>query len=146
MFGVDDWIAVGAIALPLLGKMLDDMRTSAMIRHNAALDRIVGMAAREAAGIGRVLATVTPGANPASVERSMINASVATINDEMAASAALVGADDNRLRGIVLGEVNKLLAPVVSAPVVSAVPPASVMDTGLPGGAFALPTIPTPVS
>jgi len=120
MLTITDWLAVAAIALPLIAKAFSDWQANAVANHNAALARIVGMAGREAATIARSLATLPPGADAKAVENRLISASATSILTEMGSSSATVGADAGKLAAIVQGELDR----VVAAPAVLAVIPA----------------------
>lgn len=117
-----DWIALLGIALPLCAKVAVDVAAYLAANRHAALANIVGMAGREAATIGRTLASLPPNSTAKDAERAMITVSTTAILNEMGGSAATVGADSDKIAGIVQHELDKLLtAPIavvgVPAPV-----------------------------
>lgn len=114
MLTITDWLAVASVAAPLCVKALSDWHANLSTRHNEALARIVGMASRQAATIGRTLASMPPGASAADVERTLVANAVVALNTEMAGSTTLVGAGQTALTGIIQGELDKLTVPAVA--------------------------------
>jgi hypothetical protein len=120
MLTATDWIAVLTIAAPIAVKAFSDWEANAIANHNAALARIVGMAGREAATIARTLASAPVG-DPKALESSLISNSAVTIMQAMGASTVTIGADSDKVAGIIQGEVDKLRTPTPIAAVPSAV-------------------------
>lgn len=116
-----DWIALLGIALPLCAKVAVDVAVYLAANRHAALANIVGMAGREAATIGRTLASLPANSTAKDTERALIAASTEAVMTRMGDSASTVGADSLKVSGIIQGELDKLLtAPIavvgVSAP------------------------------
>lgn len=112
---VGDYLAIATIAAPLCVKAFSDWQVNAAAKHNMALSRIAGMAARAASTIARTLATVPPGADPRAIEAALVRSAAAGILTEMGASSATVGADGAKIATIVQGELDKVVAPPVIA-------------------------------
>ena len=118
-----DWLAIATVAVPLIAKALSDWSTNAQVKHNAALSRITGMAARQAATIARSLASLPPGTDPAGAERVLIADAASALVGEMGQSGAMIDADQTKLAGIVQGELNKLIVAPVPIPAAPLAPP-----------------------
>jgi hypothetical protein len=126
-----DWIAIATIALPLIAKVLSDISTNREVAHNAALARITGMAAREAATIARDLAALPAGVEPEAAERVMISDAAKRVQSEMLKSGSVTGADAAKLGTIVQGELNKLVVNklVLASPATITPTPSKVLAT-----------------
>jgi hypothetical protein len=138
---VDEWLAVLAVALPLIAKVFTDWASILEARRHEALGRIVGMAARQAADIARVIKTIPPGSDVTSVEKTLVAAAGAHLATEMQQSAASIGAKSDTLTGIVSSEVSKLLVTAPpQVPMAVAAPP--VTTDGTPGPVVVVPVTP----
>lgn len=89
-------------------------------RADSALARIVGAASRAAGRINETLAGVPIGSSREIVKQAAIAAAVKDIRTEFATSLKRVGGTDDKVAGIVAGELGKLpsLAPTVDAALV----------------------------
>jgi RNA polymerase-interacting CarD/CdnL/TRCF family regulator len=111
-----DVLAIVTIAGPLIAKALSDRSANASARHNNGLARITGMASREAATIARTLLASAANVDPPTLERALLNNAANAIFQEMRDSSALTGAAAPRIRGILQGEVDKIIAPAKVMP------------------------------
>lgn len=128
---MSDWLALGAIVVPLVAKVATDIASYFTQRHDSALARITGFAGREAATIGNTIATLPSTSDAAMVERNLIASATSSILTEMGASAKTVDADSAKIAGIVTGELNKIRAPAavaLTAPVAT-VPPIAIITS-----------------
>lgn len=108
---LSDWLAVAAVVLPLAVKACTELAAYLDQRHNSGLARIAGMAARQAATIGRALAAVPAGSTDArAIEARLLTASVDQIMTEMGASVQATGANPEKVGMILQGELDKVLA------------------------------------
>lgn len=112
-----DWIAVATIAAPLIVQMISTWQANAAATHNVKLQRVVGMAGREAATIARVLTTQPAGMSTSALEQSLISGSVQNVLAEMGASASSIGGSADKVTAILIGELNKVLTSGTLPPV-----------------------------
>jgi hypothetical protein len=87
------------------------------------LDRIVGMAGRQAATIARTLSQLPPTANARTTEVSLVRTAASAILSEMGSSSSTVGADADKPAAIVQGELDKVSKPPVVVAVAAPVSP-----------------------
>jgi hypothetical protein len=85
--------------------------------HNLYLARITDAASRIAGRMSRAAQALPPGSNAAAVEATSIAAGVAELRAEFAQSVAGIGGTDDKLAGIIAGELGKL-APAIPADLV----------------------------
>lgn len=110
-----DWLALAAIAAPLICKAMSDWNANAVANHNLRLARITGMAGREAATIARALAGLPPNASAKDAEQALLSSSVESIMTEMGSSSTAIGADSTKVATILQGELDKFIAPNATA-------------------------------
>ena len=99
--------------------------------HASRMSRVVGAIGRIAGDISQTLQAMPPSADPQAIKAAAIAKGISDIQARLPDTLKAVGADSDILRGMISGELGKLLAsspavasvtPVV-APVVAAVAP-----------------------
>lgn len=115
-----DWtiiiLVVVLILLGLVGWGCAVLAAYCRVRlHNERLARIVEAAGRCAGRISDALRMQPPGANLVALRSAAVAEAVAALRTEFAQSAAKVGATDDKLAGIVLGELGRLPGPAAEA-------------------------------
>jgi two-component sensor histidine kinase len=118
MLSGTDWIAVVSIVAPLVARWVEQRSVAVEQKKSLALNRIVGMAGREAATIANTLSTMEPAEVRGKLQNDLVDASTGLILKAMGDSAARLNADTAQISGIVSGELAKLTAPRPTIPIV----------------------------
>jgi hypothetical protein len=96
------------LGLGIAAKAAADVASYFEERHDSRLARIVGAAGRVAGSISEQLSALTPGVDPEAVKKALVAAGVDKLRTEFRQSAKVVGATDDKLAGIIEGELGKI--------------------------------------